>query len=75
MQRFARGLSLCGVLSISMSCLLGEQSEVARRLCVVCLGEEEDAERGVPGQPQAEQPAAWALLGVTSSNTISVREA
>lgn len=75
MQWFARGPSLCGVLSLSMSCLLGKRSKVSRRLCVVCLGEEEDAEHVVPGQTQAEQPAAWALLGVTSSNTSGVREA
>lgn len=74
-QWFARGPSLCGCLSISISCLLGEQTDVARTLCVTCLGEEEDAELVVPGQTQAEQPAAWALLGVTSSNTNSVRKA
>lgn len=32
---------------------------------MMCLGEEEDAECVVPGQAQTEQPAAWALLGVT----------
>lgn len=54
-QWFARGPSLCGCLSISISCLLGKGSEAARRLCVTCLGEEEDAEPVVPGQTQAEQ--------------------
>lgn len=41
----------------------------------MCLGEEGDAERVVPGQTQAEQLAAWALLGVTTSNRSGVREA
>lgn len=72
---FARGSLLCGCLSICIICLLGKRSEVARRLCVMCLGEEEDAEHVVPGETQAEQPPAWVLLGVTSSNTSSAREA
>lgn len=41
---------------------------------MMCLGEEEDAELVVPGQNQAEQPAAWALLGVMRSNTNGVRK-
>lgn len=48
--RNGKGPSLCGCLSIFISCLQGKRSEVARRLCVMCLGEEEDAECAVQGR-------------------------